>query len=235
MRYSSESTAGARAPRWPSRTRRAARAAAPRGPGRAGGPAAPRGHRGAARRAGAGGARAAGVSGPAAARLRGAGGGGQPHRARDRGAHRWRAPGIAERVVVRSDGETALYGALEGGAGHPAHRRHGLGGLRPQRGRPDRAAAAAGGWWWATRAAATRSGARHCARALMQIDGRGARTRLLPVLLEVLGLSVARRHPALGGPRGEVGDRRARRTGTAPRGGRRHGGRRDRAGGGAAS
>jgi glucosamine kinase len=97
--------------------------------------------------------------------------------------------GVAGHVAVRSDGETALIGALGGrpgllliaGTGSVAYG-------RAVDGRVERC----GGWGMmlgdeGSGFAIARAGLH---AALLSVDGRGPATRLLPVLLEVLGLAV---------------------------------------------
>jgi glucosamine kinase len=97
--------------------------------------------------------------------------------------------GVADRVAVLTDGETALYGAFEGGPGILLI--SGTGSVayaRAEDGRVERC----GGWGMILGDegggyAMGRAGLRG---ALLAADGRGPDTRLLPALLEVLGLAV---------------------------------------------
>ena len=69
------------------------------------------------------------------------------------------ARGLADDVVVQPDAIVALDDAFGDGAGHPAHCRHGIGGLRSRADRHLRAAVADGARSAATKAAARGSGA----------------------------------------------------------------------------
>lgn len=130
---------------------------------------------------------AAGVEGPAAALCAGLAGVGNRAEREVVEMVLVRA-GIAERVAIRPDGETALAGAFGGGAGilvisGTGSVAHG----RAEDGRVERC----GGWGmvvgdegsgYAVGRAALRA-------ALQAVDGRGPATGLLETLLEVLGLS----------------------------------------------
>jgi glucosamine kinase len=100
-----------------------------------------------------------------------------------------RRSGIARRVLVRSDGETALEGALEGGPGILLIA--GTGSIGYGRGEDGRVARC-GGWGLIVgdEGSGYAIGRAALARALHAVDGRGPDTRLLPELLEALGLSV---------------------------------------------
>lgn len=103
--------------------------------------------------------------------------------------------GVAERVAVLSDGEIALIGALEGGPGILVIA--GTGSVaygRAENGRVERC----GGWGMTlgdegSGYAIARAGLRS---ALYAVDGRGPRTSLFPILLDVIGLAVAEAIPS---------------------------------------
>ena len=97
--------------------------------------------------------------------------------------------GVAERVAVLSDGETALFGALGGGPGILVIA--GTGSVAYGRGEDGRVERC-GGWGMLL---GDEGGGYEIARAglraaLLSVDGRGPQTQLLPVLLQVLGLAV---------------------------------------------
>jgi glucosamine kinase len=97
--------------------------------------------------------------------------------------------GVAAKVAVISDGETALHGALGGGAGILVV--SGTGSVaygRAEDGRMERC----GGWgkFIGDDGGGYEIGRAGLRAALLGLDGRGPRTTLLPTLLEVLGLAV---------------------------------------------
>lgn len=97
--------------------------------------------------------------------------------------------GVATRVAVISDGETALYGALEGGPGILVV--SGTGSVaygRAEDGRTQRC----GGWgkYIGDDGGGYEIGRAGLRAALLGLDGRGPETTLLPTLLDVLGLAV---------------------------------------------
>jgi glucosamine kinase len=129
---------------------------------------------------------AAGLAGPAAAMCAGLAGVGH-RREREMVAGALEAAGVAERVLVCSDGETALHGALGGGAGVLLIAGTGsIGYGRAEDGRVARC----GGWGREVGDEGSgfligRDGLRAAVRAA---DGRGPPTELLPILLHTVGL-----------------------------------------------
>ncbi len=96
---------------------------------------------------------------------------------------------IAAHVCVRSDGETALHGALSGEAGILLI--SGTGSIaygRSEDGRVERC----GGWGMVVgdEGSGYKLGCAALAAALCDVDGRGIPTRLREVLLEAIGLSI---------------------------------------------
>lgn len=130
---------------------------------------------------------AAGVAGPAASLCAGLAGVGNATE-REIVENSLRRARIAERVLVHSDGETALHGALGddagilliAGTGSVAYGRAGDG--RIER---------CGGWGMVVgdEGSGFSIGRASLAAALMAVDGRSPSTKLLPTLLNVLGLS----------------------------------------------
>ncbi|MQA91851.1 MAG: hypothetical protein GEU90_16785 [Gemmatimonas sp.] len=97
--------------------------------------------------------------------------------------------GVADRVRVISDGEAALHGALGGEAGILLIA--GTGSVaygRSESGRVERC----GGWGMelGDEGSGYQIGLRGLRAALLAADGRRAQTRLLPTMLEVLGLAI---------------------------------------------
>lgn len=130
---------------------------------------------------------AAGVEGPATALCAGLAGVGN-RAERDTVESSLARARLAERVAVRSDGETALHGALAGGPGLLLIA--GTGSVaygRSEDGRMERC----GGWGMVVgdEGSGYALGRGALMAALMSVDGRGPPTRLLPVMLEALGLS----------------------------------------------
>jgi glucosamine kinase len=97
--------------------------------------------------------------------------------------------GVADRVLVVSDGEAALHGALGGGPGILVIA--GTGSVAYGRAEDGRVARC-GGWGMIVgdEGAGYRIGQAGLRAALLSSDGRGMPTRLLPVLLHTLGLAV---------------------------------------------
>lgn len=140
---------------------------------------------------------AAGLQGPAAALCAGLAGVGNAAERRVVEESLRRA-GIAERVLVRSDGETALHGALSGGAGILLIA--GTGSVaygRSSDGRVERC----GGWGMVVgdEGSGYALGRASLNAALMAVDGRGAPTALLEAMLEALGLSTPEAIPSWAG------------------------------------
>ena len=133
-------------------------------------------------------ARSAGLAGPATALCAGlAGVGNATEREIVEGA--FARAGVAERVAVLSDGETALHGALSGGPGILVIA--GTGSVaygRSEDGRIGRC----GGWGMVLgdEGAGYAIGREGLRAALLAVDGRGPDTRLLPHLLQVLGMAI---------------------------------------------
>jgi glucosamine kinase len=131
---------------------------------------------------------AAGLEGPAAGLCAGLAGVGNPTEreiveaalARER---------VAERVLVISDGEAALHGALGGAAGVLLIA--GTGSVAYGRGEDGRVLRC-GGWglFLGDEGSGYAIGRGGLQAALLASDGRGAPTRLLPALLEVLGFAI---------------------------------------------
>jgi glucosamine kinase len=97
--------------------------------------------------------------------------------------------GVARHVTVRSDGETALHGALAGEAGILLVA--GTGSIaygRSEDGRVERC----GGWGMVVgdEGSGYALGRAALAAALRDVDGRGAPTRLRPALMQAIGLSL---------------------------------------------
>lgn len=97
--------------------------------------------------------------------------------------------GVAEIVAVLSDGETALHGALRGGPGILVI--SGTGSVaygRSEDGRVERC----GGWGMVLgdEGSGFEIGRAGLRAALLAVDGRGPQTRLLPHLLQVLGMAI---------------------------------------------
>lgn len=139
-------------------------------------------------------ASAAGLAGPATAMCAGLAGVGNAAEREIVEATFVRA-GVADVVAVLSDGETALHGALRGGPGILVIA--GTGSVaygRSEDGRVERC----GGWgmWLGDEGGGFAIGLEGLRAALLSVDGRGAETRLLPVLLEVLGLAVPEAIPS---------------------------------------
>jgi glucosamine kinase len=131
--------------------------------------------------------RAAGFTGPAAALC--AGLAGVENRAERAVVERALvSAGVATRISVISDGETALYGALGGspgilviaGTGSVAYGRS-----------PDGRLERCGGWGMmlGDEGSGFQIGRAGLRAALLAVDGRGPPTELLPLLLDVLGLT----------------------------------------------
>ncbi len=100
-----------------------------------------------------------------------------------------RREGVARHVCIRSDGETALHGAFGGEAGILLVA--GTGSIaygRSEDGRVERC----GGWGMVTgdEGSGYALGRAALAAALRDVDGRGKPTRLRPVLLAAIGLSL---------------------------------------------
>lgn len=127
----------------------------------------------------------AGVRGPAAALCAGLAGVGNP--AEREVVHEGLArAGVADRVLLRSDGETALHGALSGGPGVLLVA--GTGSIAYARS-PDGRVLRCGGWGQVVGDEGSgydigRSSLQHALRAA---DGRGPRTELLPAMLAAIG------------------------------------------------
>lgn len=134
-------------------------------------------------------AQSAGLSGPATALCAGLAGVGNATE-REVVATALARSGVAKAVVVLSDGETALHGALSGGPGILVI--SGTGSVaygRSEAGEIEKC----GGWGGLLGDEGSgyfmgRAGLR---AALLAVDGRGPRTELLPRLMSVLGLAVA--------------------------------------------
>jgi len=132
-------------------------------------------------------AHAAGVEGPALALCAGLAGVGN-RAEREIVESSLGRSGIAREVAVLSDGETAFHGALGGGPGILVIA--GTGSVaygRSEDGRFERC----GGWGMilGDEGGGYRIGCDGLRAALQSVDGRGPPTRLLPTLLEVLGLA----------------------------------------------
>jgi glucosamine kinase len=130
---------------------------------------------------------AAGLAGPAAAMCAGLAGVGN-RREREIVERTLVEARVAERVVVRSDGETALHGALAGGAGVLLIAGTGSVGYgRGEDGRVERC----GGWGMVVgdEGSGYALGCESLRAALRGADGRGPATELLPILLRALDLS----------------------------------------------
>jgi glucosamine kinase len=100
-----------------------------------------------------------------------------------------RREGVARHVCIRSDGETALHGALAGEAGILLVA--GTGSIaygRSEDGRVERC----GGWGMVTgdEGSGYALGRAALAAALRDVDGRGPPTRLRPVLMAAIGVSL---------------------------------------------
>lgn len=129
----------------------------------------------------------AGLHGPAAAMCAGLAGVGH-RREHDMVEHALVEARVAERVVVCSDGETALHGALAGGAGVLLIAGTGSVGYgRGEDGRVERC----GGWGMVVgdEGSGYALGCESLRAALRGTDGRGPATELLPLLLRALGFS----------------------------------------------
>lgn len=140
---------------------------------------------------------AAGLSGPAAALCAGLAGVGNLAE-REIVETALERAGIARRVWVRSDGETALHGALGGGPGVLLIA--GTGSVaygRSEDGRVERC----GGWGLVVgdEGSGYAVGREALSAALRAVDGRGPRTLLLPTLLQGLGLSAPEAIPPWAG------------------------------------
>jgi glucosamine kinase len=140
---------------------------------------------------------AAGVEGPALALCAGLAGAGNAFE-RELVEAALGREGVARRVHLRSDGETALYGALNGEAGILLN--SGTGSVafgRAEDGRVERC----GGW--GTVVGDDGSGyaiGRAALRAVLHdLDGRGRPTRLRPTLIAAIGVSLAEAIPAWAG------------------------------------
>lgn len=129
-----------------------------------------------------------GLVGPAAALCAGLAGAGSAH---ERGIVEGAlaAAGVAERVMVCSDGETALHGALAGGPGVLLIA--GTGSVAHGRGEDGRVARC-GGWGMIVGDEGSGYGIARAAlrQALRAVDGRGPQTELLPLLLRATGVPV---------------------------------------------
>jgi glucosamine kinase len=106
--------------------------------------------------------------------------------------------GIAEKISIRPDGEIALAGAFGGGPGILLIA--GTGSVafgRGEDGRTERC----GGWGMVLgdEGSGYSIGRAAVRAALRSVDGRGAETRLLPVLLDVLGMAVPEALPPWAG------------------------------------
>jgi len=108
------------------------------------------------------------------------------------------AAGVAERVEVVTDGETALEGALDGGAGVLLIA--GTGSVAYARGSDGRLERC-GGWGMVVgdEGSGFAIGRAGLVAALRAVDGRGDATRLLPLFLELLGVDDARGIPPWAG------------------------------------
>jgi glucosamine kinase len=139
----------------------------------------------------------AGLSGPASALCAGlAGVGSMEEREMVQGA--LRREGLAERIVVCADGETALYGAFDGGPGILLIAGTGSTGFgRSEDGRVERC----GGWGMMVgdEGSGFELGRGALVASLRGLDGRGPATPLLPAVLRVLGLGSAEEIPAWAG------------------------------------
>ena len=146
----------------------------------------------------------AGLTGPASVLCAGlAGVGSADHRSTVRRA--LERAGIAERVVVRTDGETALHGAFAGGPGILLISGTGSAGWgRGEDGRVEHC----GGWgmWVGDEGSGFAVGRAALTAAVRAHDGRGPPTRLLGILLRDLGLSSVHDIPPWAGraPKAEI-------------------------------
>jgi glucosamine kinase len=139
----------------------------------------------------------AGLSGPASALCAGlAGVGSREEREMVRSA--LRREGLADRIVVCPDGETALYGAFDGGPGILLIAGTGSTGFgRSEDGRVERC----GGWGMMVgdEGSGFELGRAALVASLRGLDGRSPATPLLPAILEELGLASADEIPAWAG------------------------------------
>lgn len=139
-------------------------------------------------------AHSAGFTGPAAALCAGLAGVGNPtEREVVEGA--LARSGVADLVSVVSDGETALHGALQGGPGILVI--SGTGSVaygRAEDGRIERC----GGWGMllGDEGGGYEIGRAGLRAALLAVDGRGPQTRLLPHLLQTLGMAIPEAIPS---------------------------------------